>query len=134
MLTVSRLAAKQAVDTAAAGETDLEKVLEDAIRVGQATLAQTTEMNPVLKKAGVVDAGGKGYLLILEGMLAELRGEPMPEAAESGEPEKEKADFAVMAAEEITFAFDTVFIVRKAMADISLEPCGPISTASATVW
>ena len=122
VLTVSRLAAKQAVDTAAAGETDLEKVLEDAIRVGQATLAQTTEMNPVLKKAGVVDAGGKGYLLILEGMLAELRGEPMPEAAESGEPEKEKADFAVMAAEEITFAFDTVFIVRKATADISLEP------------
>ena len=122
VLTVSRLAAKQAVDTAAAGETDLEKVLEDAIRVGQATLAQTTEMNPVLKKAGVVDAGGKGYLLILEGMLAELRGEPMPEAAVSGEPEKEKADFAVMAAEEITFAFDTVFIVRKATADISLEP------------
>ena len=121
VLTVSRLAAKQAVDTAAAGERDLEKVLEDAIRVGQATLAQTTEMNPVLKKAGVVDAGGKGYLLILDGMLAELRGEPMPET-EAGEPKEEKADFAVMAAEEITFAFDTVFIVRKATADISLEP------------
>ncbi len=123
VLTVSRLAAKQAVDTAAAGETDLEKVLADAIRVGYATLAQTTEMNPVLKKAGVVDAGGKGYLLILDGMLAELRGEPMPEAAEGeAEPQKEKADFAAMAAEDITFAFDTVFIVRKAMADISLEP------------
>ena len=122
VLTVSRLAAKQAVDTAAAGETDLEMVLADAIRVGYATLAQTTEMNPVLKKAGVVDAGGKGYLLILDGMLAELRGEPMPEEADAGEPEKEKADFAAMAAEDITFAFDTVFIVRKAMADISLEP------------
>ena len=121
VLTVSRLAAKQAVDTAAAGETDLEKVLEDAIRVGYAALAQTTEMNPVLKKAGVVDAGGKGYLLILDGMLAELRGEPMPET-EAGEPKEEKADFAAMAAEDITFAFDTVFIVRKAMADISLEP------------
>ena len=121
VLTVSRLAAKQAVDTAAAGETDLEKVLEDAIRVGYATLSQTTEMNPVLKKAGVVDAGGKGYLLILDGMLAELRGEPMPET-ETGEPREEKADFAAMAAEDITFAFDTVFIVRKAMADISLEP------------
>ena len=121
VLTVSRLAAKQAVDTAAAGETDLEKVLEDAIRVGYATLAQTTEMNPVLKKAGVVDAGGKGYLLILGGMLAGLRGEPMPET-EAGEPKEEKADFAAMAAEDITFAFDTVFIVRKAMADISLEP------------
>uniref|UniRef100_UPI003FEDD345 DAK2 domain-containing protein n=1 Tax=Dysosmobacter welbionis TaxID=2093857 RepID=UPI003FEDD345 len=121
VLTVSRLAAKQAVDTAAAGETDLERVLEDAIRVGYAALAQTTEMNPVLKMAGVVDAGGKGYLLILDGMLAELRGEPMPET-EAGESREEKADFATMAAEDITFAFDTVFIVRKAMADISLEP------------
>ena len=121
VLTVSRLAAKQAVDTAAAGETDLERVLEDAIRVGYAALAQTTEMNPVLKKAGVVDAGGKGYLLILDGMLAELRGEPMPET-EAGESREEKADFATIAAEDITFAFDTVFIVRKAMADISLEP------------
>ena len=121
VLTVSRLAAKQAVDTAAAGETDLERVLEDAIRVGYAALAQTTEMNPVRKKAGGVDAGGKGYLLILDGMLAELRGEPMPET-EAGESREEKADFATMAAEDITFAFDTVFIVRKAMADISLEP------------
>ena len=66
VLTVSRLAAKQAVDTAAAGETDLERVLEDAIRVGYAALAQTTEMNPVLKKAGVVDAGGAGFLLAID--------------------------------------------------------------------
>ena len=121
VLTVSRIAAKQAVATAAAGVTDLERVLEDAIGMGYAALAQTTEMNPVLKKAGGVDAGGKGYLLILDGMLAELRGEPMPET-EAGESREEKADFATMAAEDITFAFDTVFIVRKAMADISLEP------------
>ena len=121
VLTVSRLAAKQAVDTAAQ-EKDVEKVLEEAIRAGHEALAQTIEMNPVLKKAGVVDAGGKGYLLILEGMLAEMRGEPMPEVGDDGEPEKEKADFAMMAAEEITFAFDTVFIVRKSNPDISLEP------------
>ena len=120
VLTVSRLAAKQAVDTAAE-EKDVEKVLEEAIRAGHEALAQTIEMNPVLKKAGVVDAGGKGYLLILEGMLAEMRGEPMPEVNDA-EPEKEKADFAMMAAEEITFAFDTVFIVRKSNPDISLEP------------
>ena len=121
VLTVSRLAAKRAVDTAAE-EKDVEKVLEEAIREGYDALAQTTDMNPVLKKAGVVDAGGKGYLLILEGMLSELRGEPMPEQTEESEEKKEKADFAVMAAEEITFAFDTVFIVRKATPDISLEP------------
>ena len=66
-------------------------------------------------------AQGGSYQYFLDGMLAELRGEPMPET-ETGEPKEEKADFAAMAAEDITFAFDTVFIVRKAMADISLEP------------
>ena len=118
VLTVSRLASKAAVDTAAE-ETDVEKVLEEAIRVGYEALAQTTDMNPVLKKAGVVDAGGKGYLLILEGMLAELRGEPMPELEES--KSQEKADFSALSAEDITFTFDTVFIVRKTV-DRSLEP------------
>ena len=112
VLTVSRLAAKEAVDTVAAGETRLDAVLEAAIRKGYETLAQTTDMNPVLKKAGVVDAGGKGYLLILEGMLAALRGEPLPEVAE-GAAEEEKADFAALSLEDITFTFDTVFIVRK---------------------
>lgn len=121
VLTVSRLTAKRAVDAAAAGM-DTEAMLETAIRAGYETLAQTTDMNPVLKKAGVVDAGGKGYLLILDGMLAELRGEAMPEIAEGGAPEKEKADFNVFSTEEITFAFDTVFIVRKTARNTSLEP------------
>ena len=120
VLTVSRLAAKRAAEVAAE-EKDVEKMLEEAIREGYDALAQTIEMNPVLKKAGVVDAGGKGYLLILEGMLAGMRGEPLPETDEEGETPNEKADFAMMAAEEITFAFDTVFIVRKSTPDVSLE-------------
>ncbi len=119
VLTVSRLAAKRAVE-AAAENSDLEFVLESALQEGREALSQTIDMNPVLKKAGVVDAGGKGYLLILEGMLAALRGEPLPEV--SGETEKPKADFDVFTAEEITFAFDTVFIVRKSAPDVSLEP------------
>ncbi len=118
VLTVSRLAAKRAVE-AAAEERDIEKVLEEAIREGYETLAQTTDMNPVLKKAGVVNAGGKGYLLILEGMLAEMRGEPMPEASEDAP--QEKADFAALSDEDITFTFDTVFIVRKTV-ERSLDP------------
>ena len=123
VLTVSRLAAKRAVDTVAAGETDVEQVLAAAIEEGRIALDQTIEMNPVLKKAGVVDAGGKGFLVILEGMLAELRGEPMPAADEAeAAPQKEKADFGALSAEEITFAFDTVFIVRKSAPDVSLEP------------
>ena len=112
VLTVSRLAAKRAADTAAECA-DIEEVLAAAITVNQ---------NPVLKKAGVVDAGGKGYLLILEGMLAELRGEPMPELREAEDTHKEKADFNMMAQEEITFTFDTVYVVRKAREDIDLMP------------
>ena len=121
VLTVSRLAAKRAVDTAAEGA-DVEATLAAAIEEGYDALAQTTDMNPVLKKAGVVDAGGKGYLLILEGMLAELRGEPIPESAEEPAEHKEKADFNAMAQEEITFTFDTVYVVRKAREDIDLMP------------
>ena len=109
VLTVSRLAAQRALE--AAGErNDADYVLEEAIKTGYATLAETTEMNPVLKKAGVVDAGGKGYLIILEGRLRALRGEEIPEVEEQAE---EKADFAAIGDEDITFAFDTVFIVRK---------------------
>ena len=109
VLTVSRLAAQRALE--AAGErNDADYVLEEAIKTGYATLAETTEMNPVLKKAGVVDAGGKGYLIILEGMLRALRGEEIPEVEEQAE---EKADFTAIGDEDITFAFDTVFIVRK---------------------
>ena len=119
VLTVSRLAAQRAAE-AAQENNSVEFVLEEAIRAGEVTLAETVEMNPVLKKAGVVDAGGKGYLIILDGMLRCLRGEPIPEVAD--EPEvKEKTDFAALE-DEITFTFDTVFIVRKTMGEKSLEP------------
>ena len=119
VLTVSRLAAQRAAE-AAQENNSVEFVLEEAIRAGEVTLAETVEMNPVLKKAGVVDAGGKGYLIILDGMLRCLRGEPIPEVAD--EPEvKEKADFAALE-DEITFTVDTVFIVLKTMGEKSLEP------------
>ena len=119
VLTVSRLAAQRAAE-AAQENNCVEFVLEEAIRAGEVTLAETVEMNPVLKKAGVVDAGGKGYLIILDGMLRCLRGEAIPEVAEEAEV-KEKADFAALE-DEITFTFDTVFIVRKTMGEKSLEP------------
>ena len=121
ILTVSRLSSKAAVDAAADGA-GVQGVLEAALREGYQALSQTTDMNPVLKKAGVVDAGGKGYLLILEGMLAEMRGDPLPEGLEETGSSLEKAEFNAIAAEEITFAFDTVYIVRKSRADVDLEP------------
>lgn len=117
ILTVSRLAAERAVN-AAEEHNSVEYVIEQAIAQGEITLAQTTDMNPVLKKAGVVDAGGKGFLLILGGMLSALRGEERPELTE--ENTQEKADFAMLNEEDITFTFDTVFIVRKS--GRSIEP------------
>ena len=120
ILTVSRLAAAQAA-AAAREENAAESVLEAAIREGQEALADTINQNPVLKKAGVVDAGGKGFLVILQGMLDSLRGEPKPQVEEESAP-ADKADFVAMAAEDITFAFDTVFIVRKHTEEVDLEP------------
>ena len=118
VLTVSRLAAARAVE--AAGENNnVEYVLAEAIKAGYVTLEETIEMNPVLKKAGVVDAGGKGYLIVLEGMLRALQGEAVPEVEDT--PEQDKADFGMISDEEITFTYDTVFIVRKT-SELSLEP------------
>lgn len=119
ILTVSRLAADRAM-AASAEKNSVEYVIEQAIAQGEETLRQTVDMNPVLKKAGVVDAGGKGFLVILKGMLAALRGETMP-TLETEHATRDKADFASVGDEDITFAFDTVFIVRR-IDDRSIEP------------
>ena len=111
ILTVSRLAAARAVE-AAEENNGVEFVLRAAIEEGQIALQNTVNQNPVLKKAGVVDAGGKGFLVVLQGMLDELEGLPLPEDAETA-PVKEQADFAALGDEEITYTFDTVFIVRR---------------------
>ena len=122
ILTVSRMAAARAAG-AAREDNCLESVLQAAIEEGQIALDNTINQNPVLKKAGVVDAGGKGFLVILQGMLDEIRGVPMPQSEQEEESAPaDKADFAAMAAEDITFAFDTVFIVRKHTENVDLDP------------
>ncbi|MCL2365600.1 MAG: DAK2 domain-containing protein [Oscillospiraceae bacterium] len=109
MLTVSRLAAGTAVSVAES-EDDIEIVLERALATGYAALADTINQNPVLKKAGVVDAGGKGYLYMLDGMLRAIRGEIMEKAA-AGAADSDKADFAQFHAEDITFTYCTEFMI-----------------------
>ncbi len=121
ILTVSRLAAARAAGHARE-DSSFEGVLEAAIQEGQEALAHTIDQNPVLKKAGVVDAGGKGFLVILQGMLDEVRGLPMPEDAGEETAPNDKADFEAVNAEDITFAFDTVFIVRKFKENTDLDP------------
>ena len=119
ILTVSRLTADAARDLAAEDHS-IESVLAAAIPVAKAALDNTVNQNPVLKKAGVVDAGGMGFVVILEGMLSSLQGNDI--VADESAAVNEQADFAEFDSEDITFAFDTVFIVRKSAPDVSLEP------------
>ena len=113
ILTVSRLAAQAAVDYTKAGGCDFEKMLEVSIEAGRDALDDTINLNPVLKKAGVVDAGGKGYLVIYEAMLACLRGEASPDAAAAVGGIEDGSVFEKFDTADITFAYDTVFIVRR---------------------
>ena len=123
ILTVSRLSAAAAVEAASAGAS-LESALECAIRAGEEALEDTVNLNPVLKKAGVVDAGGMGFMTILKAMLASLRGEVTApvSAAKPKTPVEEKTAFEVFDTEDITFAFDTVYIVLKNDPDVDLDP------------
>ena len=111
ILTVARLAAAKAQD-AARENNYFEFVHEAAIAEAQVALADTVNQNPVLKKAGVVDAGGKGWVLVLEAMLSALRGEDII-APEGGEEVKDSADFGDFDTEDITFTYCTEFIISR---------------------
>ena len=111
ILTVSRLAADAAVETARSSPW-FEEMLASAVEAAKAALAETVNQNPVLKKAGVVDAGGYGYVLMLEAMLGYLEGRVS--VNQPGSAAKSKADFSAIADEDIKYTYCTEFIVRKA--------------------
>jgi len=110
ILTVSRLAAAAAVKCAET-EKNIEAVMQYAIEEGKVALADTINLNPVLKKAGVVDSGGKGFIYILDGMLKAVKGEIM-ERVEVEDIEM-AADFTEFDTEDITFTYCTEFIVSR---------------------
>ena len=112
ILTVSRLAAAKARQ-AATENNHIEFVQQAALEEAKRALANTTNQNPVLKKAGVVDAGGKGWVLALEAMLLALRGEDIV-IPEGGITEaKESAAFSDFDTEDITFTYCTEFIIQR---------------------
>ena len=113
ILTVSRLAAAKAQD-AAKENNFIEFVQTAAIEEAKIALANTVNQNPVLKKAGVVDAGGKGWLIALEAMLSSMQGEDVvAESAGDGAAMKEAADFSDFNTEDITFTYCTEFIIDR---------------------
>ncbi|MBR4308430.1 MAG: DAK2 domain-containing protein [Oscillospiraceae bacterium] len=112
ILTVSRVSAADAEATAAE-DNSFRTVLEVTVNSATTALAETMYQNPVLEKAGVVDAGGKGWLLVLEAMLAVCDGQVIEVTAPATEPAKEQADFSDFNTEDITFQYCTEFIISR---------------------
>lgn len=111
ILTVSRLVAEAAARYSESGE-DFMELFETVISAGDEALAGTTEQNPVLKKAGVVDSGGQGYMFLLKGMYACLQGDPVTVSGNDARG-SDHADFAAFRDEDITFTYCTEFIVNR---------------------
>ncbi len=112
ILTVARLAAAKATE-AAQENNHIEFVHEAAIAEAKVALANTVNQNPVLKKAGVVDAGGKGWLVALEAMMSSLQGEDVIVPEGMVGDTKEAADFSDFDTDDITFTYCTEFIIDR---------------------
>ena len=116
ILTVSRLGAQAAV-AFAKDSTDFEGMLDALLAAAREALADTQNINPVLRRAGVVDAGGEGFVLVMDAMLGYLQGRtaaPVASAAPAAaQAPKEGADFSEFDTGEITFGYCTEFIVAR---------------------
>ena len=112
ILTVSRLAAAKAME-AAKENNHIEFVQAAAIEEAKIALAGTTDQNPVLKKAGVVDAGGKGWLLALEAMMASIQGNDVIVPDGTVSEAKDSANFDDFDTDDITFTYCTEFIIQR---------------------
>ncbi|NLM53241.1 MAG: DAK2 domain-containing protein [Firmicutes bacterium] len=110
MLTIARESAKAAISAANRG-TGFKQMLQDVVEHAEAVLAKTPDMLPVLKEAGVVDAGGRGLIDIYTGFLLQLLGEEIPEAHEIQETKLEQSQ-DVFHTEEIEFGYCTELIIR----------------------
>ena len=112
ILTVARLAAAKALKTAKKNNC-FEAVHAAALEEAKVALANTVNQNPVLKKAGVVDAGGRGWVVALGGMLKALRGEDIVAPETTAQEPSEQASFSDFNTEDITFTYCTEFIISR---------------------
>ena len=111
ILTVARVASEEA---AASDAADVPALWDVVLTAGQKALEDTPNLLPVLKKAGVVDAGGKGWVVALEAMLSALQGEDVVLPEDGGVTEtKQSADFSDFNTEDITFSYCTEFIISR---------------------
>lgn len=117
ILTVTRLAGDAAM-AAAEGGADVLKTVQTLYDAAEETLAKTPDMLPVLKQAGVVDSGGRGFVCIAEGMLSFLKTGVVIEGDDKEAPAmatNTRANFEEFDAASIKFAYCTEFIIDKTM-------------------
>ena len=116
ILTVAKGAAKRANDLAMAGEKDLEVFISEVIKEADAVLAQTPEMLPVLKQAGVVDSGGQGLVEVLRGAFDAFLGKEVDLSLDISVKSAPKTDampsnIEAQANAEIKFCYCTQFLI-----------------------
>lgn len=117
ILTVAKGAAKRADDLAVSGEKDLEVFISEVIKEAEAVLAQTPEMLPVLKQAGVVDSGGQGLVEVLKGGFDAFLGKEIDllieEAPKTAQPKtgSMSSSLEAQANAEIKFCYCTQFLI-----------------------
>lgn len=129
ILTVARESAKGAYNAVIEGADDVCDVLQAAVDYGNAALSRTTQMLPVLLKAGVVDAGGQGWMFVLEGALEFLKtGEVSAEHVMEKETDSSKKTEAegrvspqAKVIKDIKFQYCTEFIIEKKNNSVSAE-------------
>lgn len=117
VLTVSRKASEKAMEVCETEE-DILALIVEAKKAADEALALTPTQNPVLAKAGVVDAGGQGYCYILDGFIASLQGEKIEFTASA----ETTSAFEKFDTEDIQFAYCTEFLINKAEAEKSVLP------------
>lgn len=114
ILTVMRASVETALAKASNKEYDVDNLFDYMVEVAEHTLEETPEMLPVLKQANVVDAGGAGFVAILEGMRAALKNQPVEAVnRESAPATSQKANFADFETVDIEFPYCTECIVTK---------------------
>lgn len=125
ILTVARVASEEAAKAVNLSDEEsygFEKIFTIIVNAAKETLAKTPDMLPVLKKAGVVDSGGKGLTVILDAMLQSyLKGEVLNAPKKDEEAEKEKNNAVGEAEEEINFTYCTEFIINKTQTNDPLK-------------
>ncbi len=89
------------------------KFMQALLKAGKESLDRTPEILPVLKEAGVVDAGGMGIITLLEGAVLALEGKPVSSAVETNKPSKSPADVTTKTSADIKYLYCTEFLIQK---------------------